>query len=386
MTTFREWLKESFGDKRERLESAVREYLAKSPEAKRCYYVTRPKNINFDPKNPRHIEDELGPDYDRSLDVVPFKHHPLSFTCVSAAEGLAEFLRDKGFRARKVAGWYGKPEAGYMTGHSPSLYDTAPSPPTGFGRNAQQHWWVEVDGYVVDITSAQFHPTTPADQQSLVIRDKAEAMTDGSYSAVRRFPLGRAVRLPPNVTRMIDKIVSMKKFASKHSSNPNDNWELSEWIMKNGEKFSMSLARTQDIVAALKASTKPGFHFSDKRMMERTFGDAFDELEEDEDLKKQDENPEEFKVEKKEPRGTVRFRNKRMVLSSAYEDKIESNMDVLKSVIKSRFPEAEFGETERYSDHGYGSSVHYAAATFKNMESLDPRLESELKKNGFRVA
>lgn len=368
----------------DRLEAAVREYLAGRPDAKKCYYVTRPRNPNFDPGNPKHVEDELGPDYDRSLDVVPFKHHPQSFTCVNAADGLAEFLRKKGFRARKVAGWYGNAEQGYYAGYAPSLGDSSPSPPHGFGRNPQQHWWVEVGNYVIDITSAQFHPTSPKDQSDLIIRDRGNALYDGDYMAVRRFPLGRAVRLPPNAARMVDKILSLKKFASKHSSVPGENEELCDWIMRNREKFSMSLARAQDVVAAIRAQTRPGFHFADRRMLERTFGDAYDDVEEDDDLKKQDEKPVEFSTPEKKQRGTVRFVRSRLILSSFFSEGLEESMGMLKGVVRSKFPEVEFRDTEIYSEKSYGNTIHYASARADGEFNLSS-LAGELKSRGFRL-
>lgn len=241
---------------------------------------------------------------------------------------------------------------------------------------------------MIDITSAQFHPTSPKNQSDLVIRDKGNALYDGSYMAVRRFPLGRAVRLPPNVMKMVDKILSLKKFAKGHSSVPGDNEGLSEWILRNREKFSVSLARAQDMVAAIRAQTRPGFHFADRRMLERTLGDAFDDLGEDDELKRQDENPLDFSAPKEVRRGTVRLRRSRsgdsLVLSSVYGEEIDSNMEVLKDLLRSMVPGVEFGPTERYSESSYGNTVHYASAKIKGDMDLSV-LAKELKSQGFRL-
>lgn len=277
MKTFMEWVTSEISP-RERLESAVAEYMSKSKEAKRCYHITRPNNINFDPSNPNHVEEELGKDYDKNFEVAPFKHHPASFTCSLAAEGLVKFLREKGFKARKVAGWYGNAEKGYHTGISHGLNST--SPPRGFGTNPQEHWWVEAEGYYIDLTSAQFHPRSPRDQKSLSIRDKHDAFLQGDYMPVRRFPLGRSVQLPPNVMRMVDKIISLKKFSKGHSSNYSDSKSLEEWIKKNAPRYALSESRVEDIISALRAQTRPGFHFGDKGAIERLFGEAFDDIEE----------------------------------------------------------------------------------------------------------
>lgn len=380
MKTFLEWLADASPGTKDRLETAVREYLAKNPEMKKCYYVTRPKNMHFDPGNPKHVEDELGPDYDRSLDVVPFKHHPMSFTCVNAAEGLAKFLREKGFKARKVAGWYGSPEAGYNAGYSPSM-DSAWPPQNHGMKSPQQHWWVEAEGHYIDITSAQFHPTSPDEQKELVIRDKHDAFVSRDYLPVRRFPLGRAVPLPPNIQRMVDKITSLKKFAQSHSSNPNESHELSEWIERNAKKYGLSESRLHDVIAALKAHTNPGFHFSDKRAMERLFGEAFDDIEESEDLKKQDLTSAEYKpAHKPESRGTIKRRyDGRISLSTVIKDQIKDNFDKMKEIIGASF-------SDEYEDttNNYGTVVYKISAKMDPFEISD-ETRKKLRDAGFKT-
>jgi len=384
MSNFREWLAESELGIRESLESAVREYMSSRPEAKRCYYITRPKNFNFDPSNPKHVEDELGSNYDRNLEVVPFKHHPLSFTCANVAEGLVDFLKKKGFKARKVAGWYGNAEPGYYAGYSVGLDD--PSPPRGLGmKNPQQHWWVEAEGKYIDITSAQFHPTSPKDQADLVIRDKHDAFVSGDYAPVRRFPLGRSVPLPPNAQRMVDKILSLKKFSKGHSSNHGDSHELAEWIAKNAERYAVSIARVHDIVAALKAQTRPGFYFADRRKMERLFGEAFDDIAEDPSL---DESPNEFKPTRTTSRGTVRIEGSRVSISSSFPDELEENMEVLKGIILKLHPNTKFSEAEKDSyPVARGGTVHrISVSTSPHVAPWDRELEKSMTKEKFRLA
>lgn len=380
---FREWLANPNRSSRERLEEAVREYITKKPPAKRCYYITNPKSMHFDPSNPKHVEDELGSDYDRSIEVVPFSRHPTAFTCSSVADGLVNFLRDRGFRARKVAGWYGRAEKGYHTGAQPSL-DSA-SPPRGFGTNPQEHWWVEAEGHYVDLTSAQFHPLSPKDQRDIVIRDKHNAFVQGDYMPVRRFPMDRSVPLPSNVSRMVDKITSLKKFSDGHSSNHSDRDGLAEWIRRNAPKFALASARVDDIVAALHAHTRLGFHFADRRAMERLFGEAFDDIEEDKSL---DNNPNEFKPKKKVSRGVIRFTRSSITLSSTYPDDLEENFEKLKETVNQILPEIEFGEATKSSERGgYGTTVHYIASRAKGADAilLSRELLEMLRKERFKV-
>jgi hypothetical protein len=249
---------------------------------------------------------------------------------------------------------------------------------------------VEVGNYIVDLTSSQFHPATPDKQNDMAIRDKSNSLYDGSYATVRRSPLGRAVRLPPNATKMVDKILSMKKFSLGHSSVPSDNGELSEWILKNHNKFSVSLAAAQDVAAAIRGNTKPGFHFADRRMLERSFGEAFDDLEEDEELKRQDENPPEFKpAGRKASRGTLRYSRNRAVLSSTSPEEMTDNFEALERVFKKHFPSMEFGAREKDSYRGRNGVVHLVSAFISNAgdwtSASHGDLLSDLKKDGFSV-
>jgi hypothetical protein len=339
--------------------------------------------MNFDPLNPKHVEDELGAGYDKSLDVVPFKHHPASFTCANVADGLASFLRDRGFKARKVAGWYGNAERSYHTGISPGL-DSA-SRPRGFGKNPQEHWWVEADGQYIDITSAQFHPLSPNNQTELVIRDKHDAFVSGDYMPVRRFPLGRRVSLPPNASKMIDRILSLKKFKDGHSANPSDNDRLAEWIEKNAPRFSLSLSRAHDLISALRAQTRPGFHFADRRSLESIFGEAYDDLKDDDGTKDASEY---VPGPPKTSRGVVRFTRSGLTLNSTYPDDLESNFRTLKDLIKSALTDLDFGEPTKASERGgYGSTIHYISVPLKGADRIlsSRDLLDRLKKERFRV-
>lgn len=380
MLTFMEWIKESL-DPTGQLERAVREYMSTRPEAKKCYYITRPKNMHFDPSNPKHVEEELGTNYDKSLDVIPFKHHPASFTCANVAEGLVVFLRKKGFKARKVAGWYGNAEPEYYAGYAIGLDD--PSPPKGFGSNPQQHWWVEVDDYYIDITSSQFHPKRPDNQVDLVIKNKNDAMNSGEYMPVRRFPLGRNVRLPSNVQAMANKILSLKKFAHGHSSNHSDNRNLSDWIEKNAHKYEMPLSKIQDIIASLKASTRPGFYFGDRTSIEKLFGEAYDEIDE-----LNDDSVVDFKPKLKSSKGVVRISRSNVSLSSTYPDDLEKNFKLLRDIVLSKFPDADLSDIKISSEKGgYGSTIHFASASMKDPQRIltSSDVIDQLRKERFSV-
>ena len=245
-------------------------------------------------------------------------------------------------------------------------------------RNAQEHWWVEAEGYYIDITSAQFHPTSPQNQEDLVIRDKYDASFTGEYAPFRRFPLGRAVRLPPNAQRMVDKILSLKKFSGGMSSVPSDLENLSEWIERNAPKYAMSKANAEDIVMALRASK---IHFADRRALERLFGDAFDEIKEDEELRKQDAEAKDFKPEPRPgSRGTVRMDyGGRISLSTAFGRDMAENFEKMKEILG-----GEFSDENKSSSNNYGTVTHKMSAK-TSLERITDETRKKLKDAGFKV-
>lgn len=387
MTTFRTWLLESEQETRERLEAAVREYMSTKPPPERCYYVPY-SDVN--PESPEEMERLVGQGYDRTTKAVR-GNHPTAFKCIGVAHDLARFLKDKGFKARVVTGWYGKTGKGYP--HEEIRLDS-PSAPGGFkysGRGARQHWWVEAEGFYVDLTSAQFHPLSPQDQRDMVIRSKRGAFEDGEYAPVRRLPLGRRVRLPAGILKMIDKIASLKKFMRGRSGNSWDLQRLEEWIRKNASKYGLDASRLEDLFMSMQGQD---FYFADKATMARTFGEVFDDMDDD-------ETPEvttPFKPpEPKRSRGTVRHAKDSVSLSSTTPDRMEENFDALASLMKKHFPTMVVGEPRKSSYRGRNGEVFEMRARLEcsddswiSMWKWPPEYDKhpkaffkELKKEGF---
>jgi hypothetical protein len=383
MDNFREWLLESELATKDKLEGALREYMTKNPPAKRCYYIPSPSKMDFDPNNPEHIKDEIGSDYDRSIELAPMKNHPTAFKCAGVADDLVRFLSKKGFRARKIAGWYGNTGKGFRSGYAPRL--DAAWPPEEFRRLAkgrpEEHWWVEADGFYVDLTSAQFHPLSPKDQRDLVIRDKRGAFEDGEYAAVRRMPLGRKVPLPPEAKRMVDKIISLKMFSVGHSKNISDSDRLRSWILKNAPKYGLERHRADDIVRSIE---EKDFYFADRRALEALFGEGFDDLEEDPNLHSE---PYEFKPPRTTSRGTVRISGPEISLTSVFPDELEDNLSVLKDLIIRHNPEAKFSEAEKESyAAARGGRVYRISVKASPHARWTPELDRDLAKEKFKYS
>lgn len=376
MNGFRAWLIEADQATKERLEAAVGEYMANDPPPEQCYYVPY-FDVNID--SPEDMERLVGPGYDRKTKAVR-GDHPTAFKCIGVAHGLADFLKEKGFRARVVAGWYGRVGKGYPP---EEIRLDSPSPPGGaFSRtNSRQHWWVEADGFYVDLTSAQFHPLSPQDQRRAVVRDKSTAFGDGEYALSRRLPLGRRAKLPPGVVKMIDKIASMKKFMYGRSGNYKDRGDLSEWIKKNASKYGLEETRLDDLFMSMRGQD---FHFADRFALARLFGEVFDDLEEDQSPAP----PDEFVPPRKRgSRGKIWVRSGRLELKSTNGDDIEGNFERMREVILSLFPDAGLDDPSYDSYRSYGSSkMHTVMASMREPKRiLSSEAQNKLNREGFAV-
>ena len=352
---------------KDRLKIAVETYLNGKNQAKPAYYVNpRRQNYDFDINNSEHIEKELGKDYDKSFEVKT-GNHPSFLTCKSAASSLAEYLKKLGFKARIIAGWYGHADKDYSTGKSPGLYDAMA--PSGFGTNPEEHWWVEAEGYYIDVASGQFHPRNPSKQSAYILKDKQEAIKDQDYYPVRRFPLGRAVPLPDGAAKMVQQIASMKKFQAGKSSNRTDLYSLCEWISKSSGKYGITEEQASDIVTSLMSETEE-FFFADVRKLSRFFGEAFDEIPESNTLKREDQKAKPFKPVYVKPNsmGTVKLQYGKLYLNSSYEIKYNDRFTKLKDVIKNAWTlpnTLSFSPTKYESVNNYGVMLFSAYCDVK---------------------
>jgi hypothetical protein len=67
--------------------------------------------------------------------------------CQSSAKLLTEFLQQRGISGQRVGGYY--------CGASEKFFKEMGEP---IGDGKWKHWWVEVDGVIIDTTADQFHP------------------------------------------------------------------------------------------------------------------------------------------------------------------------------------------------------------------------------------
>lgn len=347
-----------------RLEEAVKAYLSNRPQTKPAYYINPRWTRDFDTNNQEHIEKELGKDYDKSFEVKK-GNHPTFLTCRNEAAGLAKYLKDLGFKSRVVAGWYGHADRDYSTGKSPGLDDAWA--PEGFGTSPQEHWWVEAEGYYIDLASSQFHPRNPSKQQSFILENKQDAVKNQDYLPVRRFPLGRAVPLPDGANKMVQQIASIKKFQTGNSSNRNDMYYLCEWISKYAEKYGLTEQQTSDIIASLKAEVDgDGFYFADVRKLSRIFGEAFEEIPEDKKLIRQDQEAKPFKQKAIKPNsmGTVKFSRDRIMLSTTIYPDLKERFEKLKQAIRNSWKlpnKLTFSAMETEHVNNYGVNLYTAS-------------------------
>ena len=121
------------------------------------------------------------------------------------------------------------------------------SPPPGLrkpGESWQEHWWVEVLGWFVDVSADQFFPTDPEKQKEHEI-----IITPANfdrYYPYRRRPLNRNVRLPPSFERLANKILSLKRAAGW------DRYRAMTWFQKYGPKYGLTEEQIVNLGATLK--------------------------------------------------------------------------------------------------------------------------------------
>lgn len=88
-----------------------------------------------------------------------WSEHPSCFTgqCMTYAKDLAKLLVKNGFpTARALSGYYNDAEEEYVD----FVFWVKPEYIDDDQRGGRwTHWWVEVDGLIVDVTADQFHPS-----------------------------------------------------------------------------------------------------------------------------------------------------------------------------------------------------------------------------------
>lgn len=85
-------------------------------------------------------------------------------TCQSVSRQLADYLRNKGYEAERVGGYYYPPERWFELNNEP------------YKDGKWKHWWVEVsDKWIVDVTADQFHPNEE-ELYRVVVKDKDKAI------------------------------------------------------------------------------------------------------------------------------------------------------------------------------------------------------------------
>lgn len=87
-------------------------------------------------------------------------------TCLLAAKTLAAVLRDYGYNAKPVSGYYNDVEDEYLKYVNPEDLE---NDELDDWDNRWKHWWVVVDGTtIVDVTADQFHPSDPSGYEVVI--------------------------------------------------------------------------------------------------------------------------------------------------------------------------------------------------------------------------
>lgn len=99
----------------------------------------------------------------------------LNNTCHKMSESLCDALIDAGFKAIRVPGRYLAADVGY----EPDMNQWDEEAIDNFNsEDGFSHWWIEVEGFIVDICADQFHPI---DRKNYAIQ--IESLGSRSYDA-----------------------------------------------------------------------------------------------------------------------------------------------------------------------------------------------------------
>ena len=343
METFRLWLEREESEA-SRLDAAVREFVS-SRRHPAAYYA---------PYSDVGTEEELkaalaqhGQTHDPQYPLVRGAH-PTQDSCETSSKALAKFLREKGFDARVTFGGYMKAGHGSLTASS------------GVHGHGHAHFWVEVGDFVVDVTQDQFHPLSPERQKGYSIAEKGTAYGESpEYKPAMYLPHGRAVRLPENLQRMADKIVSMKSFHGKETRNHAS--LLEEWLKKNASKHGMEESHLETVLKVLKYhSTRDSFYLSDPNAIERLLAEPLTSQPEDEVVRSTWASRAFTPPERKRSLGTLRLDFGRVEISSVTEVTDEA-VQTAQRVISQIYPDATFTPVQRESPASAYKPVYRAS-------------------------
>lgn len=181
-------------------------------------------------------------DYDPSFPTdTDREYHPLAGGCRGIATTLAHKLSQAGIQARAIGGWFQQPGSGM---HYPESYMAiGPTLPSGKTISGKQHWWVEAEGYYVDISADQFFPDDPKRQIANRVMIMPKEASEESHWPHRRRPLYRNVPLPENLEQMAQAIVSSTRpnLAGLDISGEKGKNRFMQWITTWGKKkFGLS--------------------------------------------------------------------------------------------------------------------------------------------------
>ena len=176
--------------------------------------------------------------------------HPLAGRCRGISVGLADALNKAVGRntARVVGGWFKNADRDYYYPKG----DWVNYPPQGLSKPGEQweeHWWVEMAGFYIDVSSDQFFPTDIGKQEAhkIVIVPKSTE----SYYPYRRRPLRQSKPLPPALEAFAAKIVSMKqaKGWSFSKRDKHNLYKIEMWLAKS--KY-LNEEQTADLLAVMR--------------------------------------------------------------------------------------------------------------------------------------
>jgi hypothetical protein len=197
--------------------------------------------------------------------------HPHAGQCRGSASGLARAIDDAAGKkvSRMVGGWFrSASDDYYYPSHGWRTYP--PSELRKPGENWEEHWWVEVMGWYVDVTANQFFPKDVAKQKAHELVITPADME--KYYPHRRRALNRQQQLSPSLEKLAKRLSTLKK-ARKWQADQDGPYEAAEWLQKNGPKYGLTNVQVTNIAATLRHEDV-AIDFSDIQQVRNLIGEA----------------------------------------------------------------------------------------------------------------
>ena len=196
-------------------------------------------------------------------------YHPHAGACRGYSRGLALAIDKAAGKkiARMIGGWFRSAGTKYYYPSNGSIAFPPQDIEQKSGEKWEEHWWVEVNDWYVDVSADQFFPSDLQKQ-----KEHAVVITPANFEKYyphRRRPLNRQIDIPENLEMLIKKIVSMKQ--SQRWGHDHD--LAIRWLKKMGTRYGFTDQQITNLTATLRHE-RVHVDFKDIAQLRNLFGEV----------------------------------------------------------------------------------------------------------------